>query len=61
MTEIDPAVLAAIQNRLDGIRDWIVDDAPYIMADQHNLDANTPEQECWRYVGYQAALAMSLF
>jgi hypothetical protein len=55
MTKIDPEVASSLRSRMDGIREWIVDEAPYITADQRHLDANTPERAYWHY-GYQAAL-----
>jgi hypothetical protein len=55
MEEIDPAVLLAIQDRLDGIRDWIALEAPYVISDRDNPDSSAPEQEYW-HSGYQAAL-----
>lgn len=55
MAKIDPDVASTIYNRMEGIREWIADEAPYIVADQHHLDANTPERAYWHY-GYQAAL-----
>jgi hypothetical protein len=53
MAEIDPEILRA---RINGIRQWMADEAPYVAADQRHLDANTPERAYWHY-GYQAALA----
>ena len=47
---------AAAQERLDGIRKWLNDEAPYIIADQRHLDEGSPERAYWHY-GYQAALA----
>ncbi len=40
---------------MQGIREWMADEAPYVAADQRHLDANTPERAYWHY-GYQAAL-----
>ena len=53
---IDPASAAVIRKRLKGIREWIADEAPYIVADQRHLDENTLERAYWHY-GYEAALA----
>lgn len=55
MTTLDPKTVSAIQTRLRGIREWMVDQAPYVAADQRHLDADTPERAYWHY-GYQAAL-----
>jgi hypothetical protein len=44
-----------IRERLEDIQNWISDEAPYIVADQRHLDANTPERAYWHF-GYQAAL-----
>lgn len=53
---IDPEMIETIRGRMQGIRDWIADDAPYICADQRHLDEHTPERAYWHH-GYQAALA----
>ncbi|MFY0610932.1 MAG: hypothetical protein JXQ99_05355 [Hyphomicrobiaceae bacterium] len=42
--------------RRDGIRDWLAREAPYTVADQHHLDAHSPEQAYWHH-GYEQALA----
>lgn len=44
-----------MQQRADGIRDWIADNAPYCSVDQKHLDEHSPERAYWHY-GYQAAL-----
>ena len=44
-----------LENRRDGIGEWIKEFAPYIAADQKHLDENTPERAYWHY-GYRAAL-----
>lgn len=44
-----------LQQRRDGIRQWLDDEAPYTDCDQRHLDANTPERAYWHH-GYQAAL-----
>jgi hypothetical protein len=59
MAKIDPEIASAIRSRMEGIREWIADEAPYITADQRHLDANTPERAYWHY-GYQAALGDAL-
>jgi hypothetical protein len=56
MTIPDPKITSAIRARLQGIREWMAEEAPYVTADQKHLDANTPERAYWHY-GYQAALA----
>lgn len=48
--------IALLQQRRDGIRQWLEDEAPYTGADQRHLDADTPERAYWHH-GYQAALA----
>ena len=48
--------IALLQQRRDGIRQWLDDEAPYTESDQRHLDANTPERAYWHH-GYQAALA----
>ena len=55
MTTIDPKIASAIRSRLNDIREWMADEAPYLSADQRHLDANTPERAYWHF-GYQAAL-----
>jgi hypothetical protein len=55
MAKIDPEIASAVRSRMDDIREWIADEAPYITADQRHLDTNTPERAYWHY-GYQAAL-----
>jgi hypothetical protein len=55
MTTLDPKIASAIQARLQGIREWMAEEAPYSIADQRHLDANTPERAYW-HLGYQAAL-----
>lgn len=55
MAEIDQETLSAIQTRMQGIRDWIADEAPYAAADQRHLHEHTIERAYWHY-GYQAAL-----
>jgi hypothetical protein len=47
--------IALLQQRRDGIRQWLAEEAPYAASDQRHLDASTPERAYWHY-GYQAAL-----
>ena len=42
--------------RREGIRDWLAREAPYTVADQHHLDAHSPQQAYWHH-GYEQALA----
>lgn len=49
-------ISSAIRTRMQGIREWMAEEAPYITVDQRHLDANTPERAYWHY-GYQAALS----
>jgi hypothetical protein len=44
MTIPDPKIISAIRTRLQGIREWMAEEAPYVTADQKHLDANTPER-----------------
>jgi hypothetical protein len=55
MAKLDTGIVSTIQSRMEGIRQWMADEAPYIAADQRHLDANTPERAYWHY-GYQTAL-----
>lgn len=56
MKNCEPGEIAStIRARMQGIREWMVDEAPYVTVDQRHLDANTPERAYWHY-GYQAAL-----
>lgn len=45
-----------LQQRRDGIREWLDLEAPFAEVDQRHLDADTPERAYWHH-GYQAALA----
>jgi hypothetical protein len=45
----------AVRKRLDGLRRWLAENAPYTVADQKHLDADTPERAYW-HLGYAAAL-----
>ena len=56
MTKRHQDIASAIRGRLRGIREWMAEEAPYVVADQRHLDANTPERAYWHY-GYQAALS----
>lgn len=44
-----------IEKRRQVISDWLEDHAPYTCADQHHLNAGTPEQAYWHH-GYLSAL-----
>jgi hypothetical protein len=55
MSAIDPKLTEAIQSRMQSIREWMADEAPYVSADQKHLGQHTPERAYWHY-GYQAAL-----
>jgi hypothetical protein len=48
--------IALIEQRRDGIRQWLEDEAPHAAFDQKHLDAATPERAYWHH-GYQAALS----
>jgi hypothetical protein len=52
MTEIDLAALSRIEKQLNGIRDWVADEAPHIVAAKARLDP----RDYWHHCGYQAAL-----
>jgi hypothetical protein len=56
MTEQEPNISSAIRARLQGIREWMAEEAPYVATDQRHLDEHTPERAYWHY-GYQAALS----
>ncbi|MBJ7532592.1 hypothetical protein JDN40_00350 [Rhodomicrobium vannielii ATCC 17100] len=47
--------LHLLRSRRDAQKKWIADEAPYMVADQRHLDANTPERAYWHY-GYASAL-----
>jgi len=49
-------IVSVVRARMQGIREWMAEEAPYVTADQRHLDANTPERAYWHY-GYQTALA----
>lgn len=48
-------IVSAIRARMQGVREWVAEMAPYVTSDQRHLDADTPEEAYWNY-GYQAAL-----
>ncbi len=57
MRQRDPEeILSVIRARMQSIREWMAEEAPYVTVDQRHLDANTPERAYWHY-GYQAALS----
>jgi hypothetical protein len=51
----DKVSIQQLQQRRDGIRQWLQQEAPYAAGDQRHLDANSPERAYWHH-GYQAAL-----
>ena len=53
MTRTD--AIERLQNRRDGIRQWLSDEAPYTMYDQKHLEAASREQAYWHH-GYVTAL-----
>jgi hypothetical protein len=53
MTRID--AIERLQDRRDGIRQWLSDEAPYTAHDQNHLNAASPEQAYWHH-GYMSAL-----
>jgi hypothetical protein len=55
MSEREPKITSAIRARLQGIREWMAEEAPYVSVDQRHLDEHTPERAYWHY-GYQTAL-----
>jgi hypothetical protein len=48
--------IALIEQRRDGIRRWLEDEAPHAAFDQKHLDDASPERAYWHH-GYQAALS----
>ncbi len=52
---LDPKISARLRDRIEDIRQWLADEAPYISGDQKHLDEHTPERAYWHH-GYQAAL-----
>ena len=56
MMKPDPKIISAIRARMQGIREWMADEAPYVTVDQRHLDEHTTERAYWHY-GYQAALS----
>jgi hypothetical protein len=55
MTTLDPQIASAIRARIQVLREWMAEEAPYTVADQRHLDENTPERAYW-HLGYQSAL-----
>jgi hypothetical protein len=45
----------AIDERIDGLTDWLADNCPYCTHEQAHLDAGTRERAYWHY-GYLTAL-----
>ena len=54
MSDVDK--IALLEQRRNGIREWLADEAPYTAVDQMHLEDATPERAYWHH-GYQAALA----
>ncbi|MEO1281586.1 MAG: hypothetical protein AAFV69_07630 [Pseudomonadota bacterium] len=48
--------ISKLTEQQHAVTDWLHENAPYTGADQHHLDASSPEQAYW-HLGYQAALA----
>lgn len=48
-------LLSRLDKRVEGITEWLGDEAPYVMADQKHLTENTPERAYWHY-GYMIAI-----
>ena len=44
-----------LEDRLKDIEGWLDDNAPFVIADQKHLDANSEAQAYWHY-GYLVAL-----
>jgi hypothetical protein len=53
MTRTD--TIERLQDRRDGLRQWLSEEAPYTMRDQKHLDAASFEQAYWHH-GYVSAL-----
>jgi hypothetical protein len=49
-------IACAIRTRIESIREWMDQEAPYVASDQRHMDEHTPERAYWHY-GYQAALS----
>jgi hypothetical protein len=52
---IDAKTEDKLRERIEELKQWLSDEAPYIASDQRHLDAHTPERAYWHY-GYLAAL-----
>ena len=47
--------IALLEQRRDGIREWLADEAPHTAFDQKHLETASSERAYWHH-GYQAAL-----
>ena len=52
-------IISRLAERKTGIQEYLDENAPYAMADQHHLDAHTPAHTYW-HLGYTTALADAL-
>ena len=50
---VDPMEL--IDRRIDGLKAWLMENAPYCAVDQSHLDENSVERAYWHF-GYLMAL-----
>ena len=50
-------IVSAIRARMQGVREWVAEMAPYVTSDQRHLDADTPEEAYWNY-GYQGRIGL---
>lgn len=51
----DTAIKSTISSRIEGLTNWLDDQAPYAEADQDHLTPNSPAQAYWT-LGYRAAM-----
>jgi hypothetical protein len=47
--------LEAVDRRIAGLKNWLIENAPYCAADQAHLNENGVERAYWHF-GYLAAL-----
>lgn len=52
-------IISQLASRKSGIEEYLDENAPYAMADQHHLDPHTPAHSYW-HLGYTTALADAL-
>lgn len=52
---LDDDTIAMLKEQCRDIEDWLDAEAPYAVADQKHLDADTAERAYW-HLGYQIAL-----